>query len=100
MKAGTETSLASLGSMSLEFTRLSQLTGDPKYYDAIARITDELEKAQEKTKLPGLWPTVVNAAELKFEGASFSAGARADSAYEYLPKVQSLHTSVVEGNPS
>ena len=90
MQAGTATSLASIGSMSLEFTRLSQLTGDPKYYDAIAHITDELEKAQKNTKMPGLWPVVVNAAELKFEGASFSAGARADSAYEYLPKVRAL----------
>ena len=88
MQAGTQTSLASLGSMSLEFTRLSQLTGDPKYYDAIARITDELEKAQKSTKMPGLWPVQVNAAELKFEEASFSAGARADSTYEYLPKVR------------
>ncbi|KAL8823086.1 MAG: hypothetical protein Q9191_006191 [Dirinaria sp. TL-2023a] len=86
MQAGTQTSLASLGSMSLEFTRLSQLTGDPKYYDAIARITDELEKAQKNTKMPGLWPIQVNAAELKFEEASFGAGARADSTYEYLPK--------------
>ena len=73
MQAGTQTSLASLGSMSLEFTRLSQLTGDPKYYDAIARITDELEKAQKSPKMPGLWPVQVNAAELKFEAKESAA---------------------------
>ena len=32
--------VAETGSLSLEFTRLSQLTGDMKYYDAVARLTD------------------------------------------------------------
>ncbi|CEN59599.1 Putative Class I alpha-mannosidase 1A [Source:UniProtKB/TrEMBL;Acc:Q9HF84] [Aspergillus calidoustus] len=53
--------LAELGSLSLEFTRLAQLTKDDKYYDAIARITNELEKYQHKTKLPGLWPLNLDA---------------------------------------
>ncbi|KAL2829007.1 glycosyl hydrolase family 47-domain-containing protein [Aspergillus cavernicola] len=53
--------LAELGSLSLEFTRLAQLTKDDKYYDAIARITNELEKYQDKTKLPGLWPLNLDA---------------------------------------
>jgi len=38
--------VSELGSLSLEFTRLSQLTGDPKYYDAVQRISDEFEKSQ------------------------------------------------------
>jgi mannosyl-oligosaccharide alpha-1,2-mannosidase len=38
--------IAELGSLSMELTRLSQLTGDPKWYDAIARITDALEVGQ------------------------------------------------------
>ncbi|KAL2853825.1 glycosyl hydrolase family 47-domain-containing protein [Aspergillus pseudoustus] len=53
--------LAELGSLSLEFTRLAQLTKDDKYYDAIARITNELEKYQDETKLPGLWPLNLDA---------------------------------------
>ncbi|KAL2865580.1 class I alpha-mannosidase 1A [Aspergillus lucknowensis] len=53
--------LAELGSLSLEFTRLAQLTKDDKYYDAIARITNELEKYQDGTKLPGLWPLNLDA---------------------------------------
>ncbi|KAL4743594.1 glycosyl hydrolase family 47-domain-containing protein [Aspergillus similis] len=53
--------LAELGSLSLEFTRLAQLTKQDKYYDAIARITDELEKYQDLTKLPGLWPLNLDA---------------------------------------
>ncbi|KAL3461398.1 glycosyl hydrolase family 47-domain-containing protein [Aspergillus heterothallicus] len=53
--------LAELGSLSLEFTRLAQLTKEDKYYDAIARITNELEKYQDNTKLPGLWPLNLDA---------------------------------------
>ncbi|KAL6239135.1 hypothetical protein BDW75DRAFT_199762 [Aspergillus navahoensis] len=53
--------LAELGSLSLEFTRLAQLTKQDKYYDAIARITNELEKYQDSTKLPGMWPLNLDA---------------------------------------
>lgn len=53
--------MAELGSLSVEFTRLAQITKEDKYYDAIARITDELEKWQSKTKIPGLWPVHVDA---------------------------------------
>jgi mannosyl-oligosaccharide alpha-1,2-mannosidase len=40
---------------------LAQLTKQDKYYDAIARITNELEKFQDSTSIPGLWPIRVNA---------------------------------------
>jgi mannosyl-oligosaccharide alpha-1,2-mannosidase len=40
---------------------LAQLTQQDKYYDAIARITNELEKIQDSTSIPGLWPLRVNA---------------------------------------
>ncbi len=49
--------LAEIGTLSLEFTRLAQLTKEPKYYDAIARITDAFEEWQNSTRLPGMWPT-------------------------------------------
>ena len=45
----------------MEFTYLSQLTGESKYYDAIARITDNLEDYQNRTRLPGMWPTYFDA---------------------------------------
>ncbi len=57
--------LAELGSLSVEFTRLAQLTRESKYYDAIARITNEFEAWQNNTKLPGLWPTKVDASGCK-----------------------------------
>lgn len=49
----------------MEFTRLAQLTRKSKYYDAIARITNELESWQNNTKVPGLWPKKVDASGCK-----------------------------------
>ncbi|KAI9723294.1 MAG: hypothetical protein M1812_001177 [Candelaria pacifica] len=81
------TLVAEIGSLSLEFTRLSQLTNDPKYFDAIQRITDAFDQGQNKTLLPGMWPIVIDAAALSFTKAStFTLGGMADSLYEYLPK--------------
>jgi mannosyl-oligosaccharide alpha-1,2-mannosidase len=80
--------VAELGSLSLEFTRLSQLTGDPKFFDAVQRISDRFEQVQSKTKLPGMWPVLVNPQAANFgEDTGFTLGAMADSLYEYLPKV-------------
>lgn len=80
--------LADLGSLSLEFTRLSQLTKDPKYFDAVQRIADSFLDQQNSTKLPGMWPVTVNAEAANFTADNtFSLGAMADSMYEYLPKV-------------
>ncbi|EAW16482.1 class I alpha-mannosidase 1A [Aspergillus fischeri NRRL 181] len=59
--ADFDTTLAEIGSLSVEFTRLAQLTKQDKYYDAIARITNELEKLQGQTMLPGLWPLKIDA---------------------------------------
>ncbi|KAI8939502.1 hypothetical protein NX059_003273 [Plenodomus lindquistii] len=56
-RASMSAVLAEIGSLSMEFTRLAQLTGEDKYYDAIARITDNLEEFQMKSSLPGMWPT-------------------------------------------
>lgn len=60
-RASNRVVLAELGSLNSEFTRLAQLTGEPKYYDAIARITDALDEWQNSTRLPGMWPTLVDA---------------------------------------
>ena len=62
--------LAELGSLSVEFTRLAQITKEAKYYDAVARITIEFEKWQNHTKMPGLWPQKVDASGCKKEEVS------------------------------
>ncbi|KEF54440.1 uncharacterized protein A1O9_09607 [Exophiala aquamarina CBS 119918] len=79
--------VSELGSLTLEFTRLSQLTGDMRWYDAITRITDLFDEQQDRTKLPGLWPVVVNPKDkdLTADG-TFTLGGMSDSLYEYFPK--------------
>lgn len=82
------TLVSELTSLSMEFTRLSQLTNDGKYFDAIQRVTNELEKAQNETRLPGMWPVVVDARTPSFSGDNtFTLGGMSDSLYEYLLKV-------------
>ncbi|KAF5257946.1 hypothetical protein FOXYS1_11509 [Fusarium oxysporum] len=78
------------GSMCLEFTRMSQITGNPKYYDATERIKQFFYRNQDKTKIPGLWPHVMNYRDEKVGEARFTLGAGADSLYEYLPKMHAL----------
>ncbi|KAF2728052.1 glycosyl hydrolase [Polyplosphaeria fusca] len=83
--------IAEMASFSLEFTRLSQITGDMRYYDAVKRVADVLEAQQMETNLPGLWPVGINVAAPNLtESDHFSLGAMADSAYEYLPKTYQL----------
>ncbi|EEH09113.1 class I alpha-mannosidase 1A [Histoplasma capsulatum G186AR] len=64
-RANSRTVTAEIGSLAVEFTRLAQITEEAKYYDAVARITNELEKFQEKTKIPGIWPTHLDASGCK-----------------------------------
>ncbi|KAM5443428.1 putative mannosyl-oligosaccharide 1,2-alpha-mannosidase [Microsporum ferrugineum] len=64
-RSGTRVVLAELGSLSVEFTRLAQITENNRYYDAIARITDALEKWQPDTSIPGLWPSFLDASGCK-----------------------------------
>ncbi len=90
LRAGESTLVAEIGSLTLEFTRLSQLTGDLKYFDAIQRIMNEFDAKQSLTKLPGLWPVVMNAKLMSFVNTGFTLGGMADSLYEYLPKQHML----------
>lgn len=65
-RASTRSGIAELGTLSMEFTRLAQLTGKDKYYDAIARITDALEEWQNRDDetaptLPGIFPENIDA---------------------------------------
>lgn len=53
--------LAEIGSLTLEYTRLAQLTKNQKYYDAVARIMHNFDAWQDSTTLPGLWPQDVDA---------------------------------------
>lgn len=82
---------ASPGTLSLELTRLSQVTGDAKYYDAAARVMDLFAKGQNETLIPGLWPMFVSMRRMDVvTGNTFTVAGCADSLYEYLPKMAAL----------
>ncbi|KAK4153651.1 glycoside hydrolase [Chaetomidium leptoderma] len=82
---------ASPGTLTLELTRLSQLTGDPKYYDAITGIVDLFYRDQNRTAIPGLFPMFVSMLrEDVTTGGTFTLGGCADSLYEYFPKMHAL----------
>ncbi|ETN46613.1 uncharacterized protein HMPREF1541_00799 [Cyphellophora europaea CBS 101466] len=57
--------MAELGSLAVELTRLSQITKEEKYYDAIARVTDALEEWQDSTSFPGVWPVKLDSSGCK-----------------------------------
>ena len=86
-QASDHTLVAEIGSLTLEFTRLSQITKDGRWYDAVERITQIMSAQQNETFLPGMYPVVVNARTAQFTGdTSFTLGGMADSLYEYFPK--------------
>ncbi|KAH3676063.1 hypothetical protein WICMUC_002360 [Wickerhamomyces mucosus] len=58
--ASKEACLAEVGSLSLEFSRLTQLTGDNKYFDAITRITNLFEKSYENFLIEGLYTNKID----------------------------------------
>ncbi|ORY13730.1 glycoside hydrolase [Clohesyomyces aquaticus] len=82
---------ASPGTITLEFSRLSQITGDSKYYAAVSHVMDTFYEHQNETMLPGMWPMFVSMRRKDVvSGYQFSIGGNADSMYEYLPKAHAL----------
>ncbi|TXT13600.1 hypothetical protein VHUM_00967 [Vanrija humicola] len=82
---------AEVGSMTLEMTRLSQITGNRTYYDLVQRATDYLdEHVAPRSKYHPLIPMhFVPDGKAPMHG-SYSFGAMADSYFEYLIKQYKL----------
>jgi len=82
---------ASPGTLSMEMTHLSQVTGDSKYYDAVLGVMRTFAAGQDKTRIPGVWPIYVSMMTKDVSsGLQFTLGGSADSLYEYLPKMHAL----------
>lgn len=89
-RAGQRSNLAELGSLSLEFTRLAQITKEPRYYDAIARITIALSDWQDRgTMLDGVFPDNVDA-----------SGCNRTQVEELLPHTSGREQAVFPAKPS
>ncbi|KAF9922898.1 hypothetical protein FBU30_006973 [Linnemannia zychae] len=77
--------LAEIGTLQLEFSRLSMLTGDPIYDQKARNIFDILGTA--KPEIPGLLPpNVLENEGQKYSNFVASVGGMVDSYYEYLLK--------------
>lgn len=88
----SQISIAEAGSMSLEFIRLSQITGNRTWFDLVQRTMDFLEERviprSSQSPLIPLWfyPDL----DSGVVGGTFSFGGLADSYYEYLVKTYKL----------
>ncbi|KAK4907897.1 hypothetical protein LTR66_017604, partial [Elasticomyces elasticus] len=75
--------------LSMEFARLGMITGETKYYDAVAKVSEKLYEIQNSTKLPGMWPTMMNVKGGDWTRDSyFTLGALSESMHEYIVKMQ------------
>jgi mannosyl-oligosaccharide alpha-1,2-mannosidase len=91
LKVENQVVSASPGTLTMEMTRLSQITGNPKYYDAITRVVDLFYYGQNKTQLPGMFPMFVSMSKQDVtSGGTFTLAGCADSLYEYFPKMHAL----------
>lgn len=99
-RASAHVVMAELGTLSLEFTRLAQLTGNITYYDAVARVTDELEQLQTKTLIPGLWPLKLDASGCKTSGVPLAVKAMSQGEADHVGSTpQAIRRSSEEAQP-
>ncbi|XP_073680864.1 endoplasmic reticulum mannosyl-oligosaccharide 1,2-alpha-mannosidase [Garra rufa] len=81
----TDSTVAEVTSIQLEFRELSRLTQDPQYQNAVEEVTKQVHRLEGKRD--GLVPMFINTNSGKFtRRGAFTLGARADSYYEYLLK--------------
>lgn len=83
-------SASELGSFILEFTRLTQITRDQKYFDAAHRVMARFDYQQDRSKLAGMWPARLSGRDDAVDGDLFTMGAEVDSLYKTLPKAYAL----------
>uniref|UniRef100_A0A8D3CRE8 alpha-1,2-Mannosidase n=1 Tax=Scophthalmus maximus TaxID=52904 RepID=A0A8D3CRE8_SCOMX len=81
----SDSTVAEVTSIQLEFRELSRLTQEPQYEDAVAEVMNQVHKLDGK--LDGLVPMFINTNSGQFTHQGiYTLGARADSYYEYLLK--------------
>ncbi|XP_034547328.1 mannosidase, alpha, class 1B, member 1b [Notolabrus celidotus] len=81
----SDSTVAEVASIQLEFRELTRLTQEPQYQAAVAEVTTQIHKLDGK--LDGLVPMFINTNSGQFTHQGiYTLGARADSYYEYLLK--------------
>ena len=82
---GAGSSLADIGTFSMEYFALAQRAGMPEFREHAEKALDWIERHQD-ARHPGLYPTWLDVKKDKFTSTDYSADAGADSFYEYLIK--------------
>ncbi|KAK9234500.1 glycoside hydrolase [Lipomyces kononenkoae] len=67
LRAGKHMVFAQFASLSLEFTRLAQVTQNQTYYSIIQRLMDQVESSLSSSAIPGLWPLRMDISGCKTE---------------------------------
>ncbi|XP_068576835.1 mannosidase, alpha, class 1B, member 1b isoform X2 [Cebidichthys violaceus] len=81
----SDSTVAEVTSIQLEFRELGRLTQEPQYQAAVAEVMNQVHKLEGK--LDGLVPMFINTNSGQFTHQGvYTLGARADSYYEYLLK--------------
>jgi mannosyl-oligosaccharide alpha-1,2-mannosidase len=78
--------LSEFGTLQLEFRRLTEVTGDPKYDRAVTKVMDVMETQSKSLVKPGLYPVNFNPDSGAWCNDHITLGAYGDSHYEYLLK--------------
>ncbi|CAG8614069.1 9487_t:CDS:10 [Dentiscutata erythropus] len=76
--------LAQIGTLQLEFMKLSQLTGNSEFFFKVNNITQALDDIPKP--IPGLYPLFLDHETGEFVGHDITFGGAGDSFYEYLIK--------------
>jgi len=87
----TDSSISEVATLQLEFKELSYLTGDPRFKEAVTKVSQVIHKIP---KYNGLVPIYISTSSGRFIGHTITLGARGDSYYEYLLK-QWIQTGAV-----
>ncbi|KAI8913243.1 glycoside hydrolase [Gorgonomyces haynaldii] len=83
---GSSVSIATAGTLQLEFQYLSDVTGDPKYQNAALKTFDIIHAMPKE--IPGLTPKFIDMQQTEFSRPyGYGAGGEADSYFEYELKM-------------
>ncbi|CAG8521288.1 13146_t:CDS:10, partial [Gigaspora rosea] len=96
------TNLAQIGTLQLEFMKLSQLTGDSEFFFKINNITQVLDSIPKP--IPGLYPLYLDHETGEFIAHDISFGGSGDSFYEvqsinleeYIESIDSMHKHLIK----
>ena len=93
-------SVAELGSLAMEFTRLAQITKENKYYDAVARITDAFYEWEERgTAIPGIFPEHIDASGCNRTAEAIVAAQEAEQEEQRQIELQKSGSDVSSSKP-